>query len=253
MLKTAITSPDKNLYKECQTIAELYQLEFIEYDQTNLPPTFLLLDQEKLALINNDNKQSKPFYIDFCEGKMQFRRKSLSAKNDLLAKAIGIKKFDKPIVLDTTAGLGRDGFLLACMGARVTLLERNPVLYLLLADGFKRFAKAFPEINATLDYQLIFIDAKTYLKQAQEFQIIYLDPMFPLRTKSALVKKEMQILHELVGLADDTSELFELSLQHVSNRLVVKRPIHAKTITEMKPAFCYNGKTIRYDVYLKQN
>lgn len=250
MLTTGITTTDKTLQKKCEAIAAQYHLPFFDISEIKLPQYLLILDQEKLSLIKTDNKAIKPFYIDFCEGKMDFRRKTLSAKKDLLAKAIGIKKISKPTVLDTTAGLGRDGFLLACMGATVIMLERNPILYLLLNDGLRRFAETFPVLNAALNYQLIYTDAKTYLHSSLEkFQIIYLDPMFPARTKSALVKKDMQFLHDIAGMADDTTELFALSLQCACSRVVVKRPLHGKTLTELKPAVCYKGKAIRYDVY----
>ena len=55
----------------------------------------------------------------------------------LLPKAVGIKGSELPSVIDATAGLGRDAFVLASIGCQVRLVERHPVVYLLLQDGLK--------------------------------------------------------------------------------------------------------------------
>ena len=249
MLNVGITTYQAELYKKCQAISAEYAIPFFQSAASSLPLYLLVLDQEKLALIKTTTKNLKPFYVDFCEGKLAFRKKTMSAKNDLLAKAIGVKKYSQPLVVDTTTGLGRDSFLLMTLGCKVIMLERNPVLYLLLKDGWRRFAEKFPEVYAEFDSQLLYQDAKQFLQTEKKFDVIYLDPMFPARTKSALVKKEMQFLHEIVGLADDTQELFALSIKTAKYRVVVKRPLHAASITELTPSFYYKGKVIRYDIY----
>ncbi len=251
MLNVGLTTFEQDLYNQCQAISVEYAIPFFQNSAKDLPPYLLVLDQEKLTLIKAGKKNLKPLYVDFCEGSVAFRRETFSVKNDLLAKAIGVKKYANPIILDTTAGLGRDGFLLACLGCKVTMLERNPILYLLLQDGLRRFANKFAEIYVGLDYELLYQDAKVFLLTKMKYDIIYLDPMFPQRTKSALVKKEMQFLHDIVGPADDseTEELLTLSLKAARYRVVVKRPLHAEKIANLNPSFCYKGKAIRYDVF----
>lgn len=248
MLDIGIGSYHKSLQKECLRIAEKFSIDFVNLNINKSPTYLLLLDEAKLSLVNTREKAQKPFFIDFCQGKMARRLQISLGKRDLLAKAIGIKKLNYPSIIDVTAGLGRDGILLAMAGCSVTLLERNVILYLLLQDGLNRFAKGHPEIHTKLNYQLMFTDAREYLKHCKAVDVIYLDPMFPERTKRALVKKDMQLLHEIVGVASDADELFELSLRKAKKRVVVKRPLHAKHLTEKKPDFSYKGKTIRYDV-----
>ena len=52
-----------------------------------------------------------------------------------------------PHIVDATAGLGRDAFLLASLGAKVTLIERSPMMYELLKEGMER-ARAAGGITA---------------------------------------------------------------------------------------------------------
>ncbi|MGL9773657.1 MAG: class I SAM-dependent methyltransferase [Sodalis sp. (in: enterobacteria)] len=55
-----------------------------------------------------------------------------------VAKAVGIKGQGLPDVVDATAGLGRDAFVLACLGCRVQMFERHPVMAALLKNGLRR-------------------------------------------------------------------------------------------------------------------
>jgi 16S rRNA (guanine1516-N2)-methyltransferase len=80
--------------------------------------------------------------------------------------------------------------------------------------------------------------------------VIYLDPMFPARTKSALVRKNMRILKQIVGEDEDISQLFTLAQRYASKRVVIKRPLHAASITHKQPSVVFKGKVCRFDVYL---
>lgn len=189
--------------------------------------------------------------IDFLTGKIAYRLKNSSIKNELLARAIGIKNQHKPSVLDTTAGLGRDGFLLAYLGCEVTLIERSPEIAIALKDALT-LALAH-STYAHLKINLIHSDAKKYLAQLNTSEypdVIYLDPMYPHRTKSALVKKEMRILRSLVGDDEDAPALLQLALQHAKQRVVVKRPRLAEPLGGIKADFCIEGTQQRFDVYL---
>ncbi len=83
--------------------------------------------------------------------------------------------------------------------------------------------------------------------------VVYLDPMYPHRTKSALVKKEMRRLRNVVGGDDDAHKLLEAALQYAGQRVVVKRPHPSPPLGDMKPDFAITGKKTRFDVYMTGN
>jgi len=255
-----ITTDDPNLESQCKQLAEKYAIPYCdpdaekrnpgEHSSTKNAPTYILkLNQEYVSLIKSGDPKLKPFHIDFCQGKLAHR--GTRANKELLGKAISLKKLNTPKVLDATAGLGRDGFLLASLGCEVVLIEQNPVLYLLLDDALKRYEKYRKESGQPqLNLKLLHQDAIEFLKSSDTYPVIYLDPMFPERNKSALVKKEMRFLHDIVGPSENDSALLEISLQKAEKRVVVKRPLHAEFLANRKPDFSYKGKAIRFDIYL---
>lgn len=202
---------------------------------------------EVLTLLHPDFKQG--IQINFESGKYEHRRKFGGGKSQLIAKACAIRSTHSNLTLfDATAGLGRDAFVLATLGADVTLCERQPEIAALLDDALFRYYQDTSTDSQKAKLSLIYGNAIEYL-QTHKFDVIYLDPMFPERKKSALVKKEMRILHDLVGDDSDSDQLLNTALAAANKRVVVKRPIHAPTLTMMRPAQVYLGKTCRYDVY----
>ncbi|MCK4609134.1 MAG: class I SAM-dependent methyltransferase [Gammaproteobacteria bacterium] len=195
----------------------------------------------------------KPLYVDFLAGKAAHRQKFGGGKGQLVARAVGLKSSGANLtVLDATAGLGGDAFVLACLGCKVEMLERSPIIAALLADGLERL-KQDPEFS-DMNLQLINSDAGAYmhdLSAAARPDVVYIDPMFPERTKSALVKKEMRILREIVGEDIDAAELFATALKIAKKRVVVKRSKAAPFLADAKPDLVFKGKSTRFDVYLK--
>tara|TARA_R110000868_G_scaffold10639_4_gene51618 strand:+ start:18633 stop:19298 length:666 start_codon:yes stop_codon:yes gene_type:complete len=204
--------------------------------------------EQRLELTHPEHN---PFYLDFSEGKLAHRFQQGIGKSEPLAKAIGVKKNNIPTVLDVTAGMGRDAFVIACCGCQVTLLERSSVLVSLLQDAMQR-ARQDENLTPIIErMQLIEADSIQYLNQLTEKpDVIYLDPMYPDRKKSALVKKEMRIIRELVGNDQDVESLFNAALEKAEKRVVVKRPKLAGFIGDKEPTHQITGKTTRFDVYL---
>lgn len=164
---------------------------------------------------------------------------------DLIAKAVGIKGSYRPSIVDATAGLGQDAFVLADYGCQVTMIERSAMIAVLLQDGLER-AKGLDAIS-----RLSFIlgDAKDILTQLSEKpEVIYLDPMYPESNKTAAKRKEMRLFRELVGDDLDVEALLELALHTAQKRVVLKRPLKAPTW--LRPNTVYKGSTVRFDVYL---
>lgn len=190
-------------------------------------------------------------FVDFLHGALAHRKKFGGGKNQLIAKAVGIKPKVKLSVLDVTAGLGRDAFVLATLGCDVVMCERSEIIHALLQDGIER-ARVEPWFQQ-LSLSLIDADALDYLSTIAEEKkpdVIYIDPMFPEKTKSALVKKEMRVLRDVVGDDLDAEKLLAAALPVAKKRVVVKRAKLAPTISDRKPDVIYTGKSSRFDVYL---
>jgi len=192
--------------------------------------------------------------VDFVEGAVAHRRLFGGGTGQMIAKAVGVQSGVRPQVLDATAGLGRDAFVLASLGCDMTLIERQPLIAALLEDGLAR-AKGDREVGPIVAHMRLLqgnaIELMSRWAEAPP-QVIYLDPMFPHRDKSALVKKEMRLFRPLVGDDQDAPALLAAALALASHRVVVKRPRKAPCIEGPKPSYALEGKSSRYDIYPKK-
>lgn len=192
--------------------------------------------------------------VDFVEGAVAHRRQFGGGSGQMIAKAVGIQPGVRPHVLDATAGFGRDAFVLASLGCNVVLCERHPVIAVLLADGLARARQDLDVAPIAAHMRLIEGDAIERMNSWEEEppQVIHLDPMFPHRDKSALVKKEMRLFRPLVGDDSDAPALLEAALALATHRVVVKRPRKAPCVEGPKPGYSLDGKSSRYDIYPKK-
>ncbi len=241
----AIYLEDLNRTETAQQLASKLRLP-ITKDPHDYP-ILLVITSARLEL-RFPNSHFKPIYVDFLGANWLHRLKQIGRDNELIAKAVGIKKNFRPTIVDTTAGLGGDALVLTALGCQVTMIERSPIVAALLRDGLERAKQAAPEQFEQLE--LLEGDAKQILTTLHDIDVAYLDPMFPVRTKSALVKKEMRVLKEIVGEDQDSSELLEVTLSMAKKRVVVKRPLYAETLSDQKPDITYKGRATRFDVYL---
>lgn len=176
-----------------------------------------------------------------------------------IAKAVGIGRAKKLglgsksnvlHIVDATAGLGEDSWLLAALGCRVTAIERNAVVASLLRDGLNRARVFMPEIAERIE--MVEADAIEWLaergSEGVDIDVVYVDPMFPAKSKAALQRKEMRLLRDLVGMDLDAGELLTAARRVAKQRVVVKRPLHAGDLGEGILA-THKGKSLRYDVY----
>jgi len=215
-------------------------------------PVLLFLDEQGLGLQMTGKGAPGPVRAEFVTGKMGYRREHGGGAGQLVAKAVGLQKTRAALhVVDATAGLGQDAFVLASLGCTVTLFERNPVIHALLADGLARAAlnvdcAAIVERMRLLEGSSIEWLARPGTEAAD---VVYLDPMFPHRDKSALVKKEMQVFRTIVGDDEDSAQLLAAALERARYRVVVKRPRKASAIEGAEPTTRIEGKSSRYDVY----
>ena len=168
---------------------------------------------------------------------------------ELLVKAVRVRGVEGIRVFDATAGLGEDSLLLAAAGFSVTMCEGDPVIAALLADGLRR-AVDDPELSGIVGrMSLVEGDSIEILPSLTEApDVVYLDPMFPARTKSAAVKKKFQLLHRLESPCADEASLMDAALAARPRKIVVKRPIKAPVLAGVRPSHSISGKAVRYDV-----
>ena len=236
-----------------KTLAELVTLcaeQQIVHDEQS--PLALVQTDQRLELRKLDEPKLGAVYVDFVGGSMAHRRKFGGGRGEAVAKAVGIKGIELPSVIDATAGLGRDAFVLAVLGCQVRLVERHPVVYLLLQDGLNR-AYQNAEIGAMLRQNLRLLNVRQINElnpQTDCADVVYLDPMYPHKQKSALVKKEMRVFQYLVGADSDADKLLSPALQLAKKRVVVKRPGYAEYLCKKPPHFSRETKNHRFDIYM---
>lgn len=217
----------------------------------------LLRVADQLSLCSPSDAHG-PIFCDFVAGAGAHRRKYGGGLGQPLARACGISAKFKPRLCDATAGMGGDSLVFASLGAAVTLVERQPVVVALLRDGLERLNTAAAEQAelAALAERMVLVeaDAADYLSRviAVPFDVIYLDPMFPPRDKSAKVKKAMAAFHQLVGGDADSAGLLAAARVAANYRVVVKRPRGAEPLAGEKPNHTIAGKTVRYDIYVNR-
>lgn len=248
-----VTAADPELVSSGQKLAADINAPFhinINNESASAFDYLLVLTPQFLGLQKPGDK--KPFYPDFLSGKIQHRSQHAGLRREWLARAMGVKPAENPVIVDATAGWGRDSFILASLGYRVTMLERSPVVYHLLKDAMERAHQDMHLKPVIERMHLINQDACDWLSTGNTADIIYLDPMFPHRQKSASVKKEMVILQEILETCQDQERLFQLALTCAGRRVVVKRPRLAANIGVIPPNFQLTGKSSRFDVYLTQ-
>ena len=240
----------EGLEAEARALAARLDLPLVNDVQDAL----LYLTGERLELRQTGPNAPGPVYADFTAGRADYRRKHGGGRGQLLAKAVFPKGAPVPTVIDATAGLGRDAFVLASLGARVTLLERSPIIGALLDDALRRAYNS--EIASVAARMTLHVgDAANYLGEITEAErpdAIYLDPMYPHTNKQALQKKEMQLFRQLIGQDEDAAGLLAAARRVALKRVVVKRPAGAPFLGDLQPQGKLESKNTRFDLYLSR-
>lgn len=171
---------------------------------------------------------------------------------ELLVRAAKLRNVDgEPFVVDATAGLGEDSLLLAAAGFRVRMYEHEPTIAALLRDALERARKDERLADAVSRMDLVEADSVEALRNLELVpDVVYLDPMFPQRKKSAAVKKKLQLLQTLERPCSNEDELLSAALAVGPRKVVVKRPVKGPYLAGVKPSHSLAGKAVRYDVLL---
>ena len=213
----------------CEDVVQLHE-GLPEWGGVSQPS--LLLNRDGLAVF--EPSFTHPFRIASEEVKRH------ASANSMLCRACGVAKTDF-LVLDAFGGFGIDALALAHFSS-VEVIERAPLTFVVLVELASRF-----NLPLTTSYG----DGMDRIGSASaEFDVVYLDPMFPVRSKRALPNRAMQYLQ----LRDqeqendlDLSALIAQAREAASDRVVLKRRTKDPKIGS--PNHSVSGKTVRFDVY----
>jgi len=259
--KVAVCAEQAGTGSAAEALALRLQLPFYS-DPTSTPEDVShLLQYSAAGLVLQARTMHAPgaTLVDFSDATLQYRLRT-TGKRQGLGKAVGLDKAAGVKVLDATAGLGRDALVLAHLGCELTLLERNPLVHALLEDGMLRARNDAALAPLLTRMQLWHCEAREHFAliragKAPRPQVICLDPMFPPRTKSAGVKKDIALLQVLLGNEEDFPGLLAAALECATHRVVVKRPGSGgrEGGAVPPPTFAVPGKAARFDVYVNSS
>lgn len=249
---TCAPEDDATLRIKAQTLLASLQLQQGIVSGNNHPLQLVYTVKGlELRIFTPDTGRSTTLSTDFVHGNTGYRLLHGGGIRQPLAKAAGLKPGVRPTIVDATAGLGVDGFILASLGCKVTMIERSPIMGALLADGLERVADHPPTREIMNRLQLLLGNAQEIITNLPEPPAtIYLDPMYPHRHSSALNKQEMRVIRALVGDDQDAAALLETALAIATNRVVVKRPKGAPELSTRRPSHVIEMKNSRFDVYM---
>lgn len=245
-MKLYVCAENKRFNSDAEALAKRLEAPLIEkMEDVTKEDLVLYMGKDGLSLRGNGLVLRE----DFTE--MLSRVKDDMWMHELLAKSAKLKNDDEPLTaIDATAGLGEDSLILAAAGYNVVLYEYDPVIAALLKDALRR-AKKIPELAEMVGrMQLIngnSIEAMS--KMVDSVDLVYLDPMFPGRQKSALIKKKFQLLQKLECPCMEEKELLEAAMSVKPQRIVIKRPAKGPFVADVKPDFSFKGKAVRYDCF----
>jgi len=250
-----VTEPQSNQYSDdvslAATIGNAWGFDFAEGKAKPENGFYLEVDSGVLGLCDADEKKTLPVTVDFASPASLYRKQHGGGRKEAIVKAIGLKGNENWHVIDATPGLGRDAFVLVSVGCKVSMIERSPVVAALLEDGIRRLALSFPELAQRMSlHHGNSAEVMQYWKE-ESVDAIYLDPMFPHKKKSALVKKEMRLFQQLLGHDPDADALLSPARELATSRVVVKRPNSAEVLAGQKPSMAIESKKHRFDVYIR--
>ncbi|MFK0570744.1 class I SAM-dependent methyltransferase [Endozoicomonas sp.] len=246
-----LPSDNPQIQAQLASLAEQLNIECCLSASQQPEGALVISDPSGMVSVHRAGSKDKPVTVDFVGGKAGHRRKFGGGKGQDIAKAVGLNKGVKPSVLDATGGLGRDSFVLASLGCQVSMIERSPVVAALLEDGLRRGLEDIDVSPIAEKMSLLKGNAIELMTLSEnKYDVVYLDPMFPHREKSALVKKEMRLFQDLLGDDPDADRLLKPALDIARYRVVVKRPRLAPDLNGQAPTYRLEGKSCRYDIYV---
>ena len=224
--------------KRAKKLSEKYNVPLINSESAE---TYVSIDDQSILHSGNYKLENS-----FREGKFRARISQYQGES-LLKKAIGWQSTSQKHILDTTGGLGHDAFILALLGQKITVLEKNTGLCILIEEALNNLPKLPYFNNARNNISIINKDSRAFLTSAEHFDVIYIDPMFN-SDKKLKRSKQMEFLANYLAEYDDPSIDF---YQTKFKRMVIKKEFRSSSGIKDDPAISFKGASIKYDVYLK--
>ena len=218
-------------------LSEKYNVPLINSESAE---TYVSIDGQSILHSGNYKLENS-----FSEGKFRARISQYQGES-LLKKAIGWQSTSQKHILDTTGGLGHDAFILALLGQKITVLEKNTGLCILIEEALNNLPKLPYFNNARNNISIINKDSRAFLTSAEHFDVIYIDPMFN-SDKKLKRSKQMEFLANYLAEYDDPSIDF---YQTKFKRMVIKKEFRSSSGIKDDPAISFKGASIKYDVYL---
>ena len=233
----------------------------------------LTLTDGKLSLCADFSDSIRRIKPDNLSRELLVRAAKLKSKSKSGGGSSNSTATTRPLAIDATAGFGEDSILLAAAGFEVVMYEYDAVIAALLEDALRRASESDNDkLRAAVSHmKLINADSIEAMQHLQEKpnehsqekpdehlqkpdehlqkkpDIILLDPMFPAREKSALIKKKFQLLQRLEQPCTDEEALLNAALSVHPHKLIIKRPLKGAYLASRKPDYSIKGKAIRYD------
>ena len=223
--------------KRAKKLSEKYNVPLINSESAE---TYVSIDGQSILHSGNYKLENS-----FSEGKFRARISQYQGES-LLKKAIGWQSTSQKHILDTTGGLGHDAFILALLGQKITVLEKNTGLCILIEEALNNLPKLPYFNNARNNISIINKDSRAFLTSAEHFDVIYIDPMFN-SDKKLKRSKQMEFLANYLAEYDDPSIDF---YQTKFKRMVIKKEFRSSSGIKDDPAISFKGASIKYDVYL---
>jgi 16S rRNA (guanine1516-N2)-methyltransferase len=234
------------LDKNIKNIIEFLKLDLVTTLSTN--ESYFQYNKDGLSFVEDSSNPRSILHVDFLKGKLGWRLKRAQHEGNL-KKALG-KKDKKLFIFDATAGLLSDTMIFLSLGHKVVAAEQSKILFCLVNDAIQRARDKIPYLN-----NLEFLNDNSqlvYKKQDKVFDVIYLDPMYPIIKKSTKKRGSInnikQIL-EIEHLVSDEEEIIDIFMKYNYKKIIVKRPLKSeKKYSNIN--YQVKGKTTRFDIYI---
>lgn len=240
MIDAVVIKGKKVDIDRARRLAEKFGTEVVDAIPESKDARFFLMDKTGLSFMAKGQELKGDF------SRLLSRVTGGHLQHEILLKAAD--RLGNMKAVDATAGMGEDSFILAAGGYDVELFEHNPITAAVLSDALLR-ARNTPELkDIAKRMKLAEGDSKELLKKlSYNPDIIYLDPMFPEKKKSAETKKKLQMLHQIELPCEDEEELVKAAIEAKPKRIIIKRPPDGDNLAGIKPTFFITRKAVRFD------
>ena len=229
-----------------KNISNALELEIIS-DQPN-KNSYLAYDANGLSFIKDAANPKEFVYIDFLKGKLGWRIKRAEHESNL-KKALGKTKKELNI-FDATAGFLSDSMIFLSLGHKVMAVEQSKIIFYLVEDAIKRAQSEIPFLK-----NLSFLNGNSldvFKTSKGSFDVIYLDPMYPIMKKNVKGSGDMRSIRSILKLeniSNEANDLCDAFMQCEYQKIILKRPLKYKKIYS-NINYQVKGKTTRFDIFI---